>query len=103
VRRNPKPRFTDEQEAELSRTEAIMTRARIMERGVANLLNNGEYASAGDIEVCAIVLTESVNLRIECETQRAAIRKADREAHPRKTGLVGKPRRRGVKDLEDGA
>jgi hypothetical protein len=77
------PKFTDEQEAELSRTEAIMTRARIMERGCAAMLNTADYCSAGDIEVCAAVLTESVALRIDCETRRAAIRKIEMEANPR--------------------
>jgi len=81
--RHPKPRrLTDEQEAELWRTETLMTRARIMERGCAAILNNGEYAASDEIAECAAVLTEAVNLRIECETRRAAISKTELEAYP---------------------
>jgi len=93
--RNPKVRkFTDEQEAALVRTEAFMTRARIMERGVAAILNNGDYASASEIEIAADVLTQSVKLRIECETERAAIRKASAEANPNPRSKVHVRRRR---------
>jgi hypothetical protein len=94
--RNPRgAKFTAEQEAALSATEALMTRARIMERGVSSVLMQGEYASAGEIEVCAAVLTESVALRIDCETKRAAIRKAEMEVHPRhKVKINPNPARR---------
>ena len=82
--RNPRgAKFTDEQEAEYVRTEAIMTRARIIERGVASVLNSGEYANANEVGVCATMIAESVALRTEAESIRASIRKAEREANPR--------------------
>ena len=82
--RNPKGRkFTEEQEAEYVRTEAVMTRARIIERGVASVLNSGEYANANEVGVCATMIAESVAMRTEAESIRSAIRKAEEEAHPR--------------------
>ena len=94
--RNPRAaKFTEEQEAALAKTEALMTRARIMERGVAAILNNGDYASASEIEVAADVLSASVKLRIECETERAAIRQLERSSHPNPTSKVHVRRRRG--------
>ena len=82
--RNPRAaKFTAEQEAEYVRTEAVITRARIIERGVASILNSGEYANSNEIGVAATMLTESVALRIEAEGIREAIRKAEREANPR--------------------
>ena len=84
--RNPRgPKFTDKQEAEYVRTEAVMIRARIIECGVASILNNGEYANSNEIGVAAKMLTESVALRVDAEGIREAIRKAEREA--------GNPRR----------
>ena len=82
-RTNPKfGRFTQEQEAALTQTELMMARCRIIERGVAAILNTGEYASASEIEEAAKALTESVAIRIQCETERAAIRRAEAESHP---------------------
>jgi len=82
--RNPRgAKFTDEQEAEYIRTEAVMTRARIIERGVASVLNSGEYANANEVGVCATMIAESVALRVEAEGIREAIRKAERESNPR--------------------
>lgn len=82
--RNPMgAKFTDEQEAEYLRTEAVMTRARIIERGVASVLNSGEYANSNEVNVCATMIAESVAMRIEAESIRAAIRKAEMEANPR--------------------
>ncbi len=84
--RNPKvAKFTDEQEAELSQTEAIMTRSRIIERGVAAILNVADYFSAGDIEVAATMLNESVALRKDAETRRAEIRRIELEANPQRS------------------
>lgn len=82
--RNPRGvKFTAEQEAEYVRTEAVITRARIIERGVASILNTGEYANSNEIGVAATMLNESVKLRMKAEGTREAIRKAEREANPR--------------------
>jgi hypothetical protein len=75
-------KFTDEQEAATVRAEALMTRARIMERGVAAILNAGDYVSAADIIIAASVLGESAGLRVQCEQERAAIRKV--QANPQR-------------------
>jgi hypothetical protein len=84
-------KFTEEQEAEFTRTEAVMTRARIIERGVASVLNSGEYANANEVGVCATMIAESVALRVEAEGIRESIRKAEREANPRPPKVKVRP------------
>ena len=81
--RNPKPKhFTAEQEAAFLKHEAIMTRARIMERGVANYLNTGDYASSSEIAVAAEMLAESNAMRIAAEELHAKIRRIEMENRP---------------------
>ena len=77
--RNPK-HFTAEQEAAFLKAEAIMTRARIMERGVANYLNTCDYASSSEIAVAAKMLSESNAMRIEAEQLRTEIRQVEMRA-----------------------
>ena len=78
--RNPK-HFTAEQEAAFLKAEAIMTRARIMERGVANYLDTGNYyASSSEIAVAAKMLSESNAMRIEAEQLRTEIRQVEMRA-----------------------
>jgi hypothetical protein len=92
--RNLKPKhFTPEQEAAFLKTEAIMTRARIMERGVANYLNTGDYACSAEIAVAAEMLAESNAMRIAAEELRAKIRRIEMEESGNRPNPIKRRRR----------
>jgi predicted signal transduction protein with EAL and GGDEF domain len=77
--RNPKPRrLTDEQEAEYARTEAILYRARIIERGVAVLLNQDPCDT--ETAIASEALAEAVRMREEAQEVRSSIRRAEMQA-----------------------
>ncbi len=85
TRRNPKLRdLTPEQEAEYERTERMLYRADIYERGVAAILSRegGEYACSRAIGEASRILAGAVEIREEAEKIRAELRKIESEANP---------------------
>lgn len=73
LKRGLPPRvFTDQEEADLSRAQAMHTRAYIMELGIAKLLGSGsEFVSVDERAVAHGVLGEALAMRREAyELQR---------------------------------
>jgi len=82
--RSQKPKyFTPDQESAFLKTESIMTRSRIIERGIANYLNCGDHATSAEIAVATEMLAESNTLRIKAEKLRADIRRVEMESRNR--------------------
>ncbi len=75
--------ITPEMEAEYERAERLFTRARIIERGVATVLNTGDYLNLNELREAADVFTSAIGMRENAEIIRAAIRKAEQEANPK--------------------
>ena len=79
TRRNPKHNpMSAAEEAEYERYEAALARARIMELGVAAMLDktHGEYLSTIESAEASRVLADAVAIRAGAQTGRAAIRAA---------------------------
>ncbi len=73
-------KLSDQQEAEYLRTEQELYRARIIERGVAVLLN--ESPCDTEVAIAAEMLLQSVKIRTEAQTIRADMRRVEMNAVP---------------------
>lgn len=72
--------MTPAQEAAYDKAERLFTRARIIENGVAQFLNKGDYMNINECGEAAVMLTESIAIRKDAEKMRAE-RKKEQDAN----------------------
>lgn len=91
-RMNPKHKpMTPEQEQAYADIETELTGSRIIERGVAAVLNTGDFMNTAELQTAVDMLQICVSKRKQADSQRSAVRKFEQEAEEA-AGLLRKSR-----------